>query len=44
MTSPLLIHPNSENVRGGKSAVRRIVFVWAVRDGGECPLMIRGVI
>lgn len=24
-----------ENVRGGKSAVRRIVFVWAVKDGGN---------
>lgn len=27
-------HHPSENVRGGNSAVRRIVFVWAVRDGG----------
>ncbi|TFK43398.1 FAD-binding domain-containing protein [Crucibulum laeve] len=34
-TLPLLLNLIRENVNGGNSAVRRIVFVWAVRDGGH---------
>ncbi|KAF9483940.1 hypothetical protein BDN70DRAFT_903886 [Pholiota conissans] len=31
-TLPLLLNLVRENARGGSSAVRRVVFVWAVRD------------
>lgn len=34
-TLPLLLNLVRENVAGGNSAVRRVVFVWAVRDGGH---------
>ncbi|KAF8076261.1 FAD-binding domain-containing protein [Lyophyllum atratum] len=34
-TLPLLLNTVRGNARGGNSNVRRVVFVWAVRDGGH---------
>ncbi|KAF8897417.1 hypothetical protein BD779DRAFT_1608032 [Infundibulicybe gibba] len=34
-TLPLLLNLIQDRLAGGNSAVRRIVFVWAVRDGGH---------
>ncbi|KAG5648690.1 hypothetical protein DXG03_000036 [Asterophora parasitica] len=42
-TLPLLLNLIRENVQGGKSVVRRVIFVWAVRDGGHLTWISRAL-